>query len=269
MVLIGLVCQEVGASVAVLLFPSTGPLGMAALRLGFSALILLAVLRPRLRGHARRDWAVAGAFGAVLAGMNMLFYAALERLPLGTAVTLELLGPLVLSVAMSRRLSGWLWAGLAFAGVALLGHGGIDRLDPVGVGLALGAAAMWAGYILLSAKAGRHFPKLDGLALAMGFAAILSLPMGLASAGTALLRPDILLLGAAVAVLSSAVPYALELLALRRLPESTFSILMCLAPAAAAAAGFVILGQGIEVVEMLAIALVIAASIGALRSTSA
>ena len=150
--------------------------------------------------------------------MNGLFYLALERLPLGVTVTIEVLGPLVLSIVASRRASAWLWALLALVGVFALGGGGWGDLDPLGVVFALGAAASWALYILASARVGREFPKLDGLALAMTVGALLSLPFGIADAGAALLRLDILALGAAVAVLSSTIPYAFELVALRRLP---------------------------------------------------
>lgn len=268
LVLAGLACQEIGASIAVLLFPQTGPVGMVMLRLVFSALLLLAIARPRLRGHSRADWTAVALFGLVLAGMNGLFYLALERLPLGVTVTIEVLGPLVLSIVASRRASAWLWAGLALAGVVALGGGGWDRLDLVGVLFALGAAASWAGYILASARVGRAFPKLDGLALAMAFGAILALPFGIADAGAALLRLELVALGAAVAVLSSTIPYAFELIALRRLPAAAFATMMSLAPATAALAGFVFLGQNMTWLELIGIALVIAASIGAVRSSA-
>ncbi|MCU1478184.1 MAG: Inner rane transporter RhtA [Subtercola sp.] len=268
LVIVGLACQEVGASFAVVLFPLVGALGMVTLRLVFSAIILLAVCRPRIRGHSRTDWLTVVAFGAVLATMNMLFYEALDRLPLGTTVTIEVLGPLVLSVVMSRRASSWLWAVLAFVGVVLLSRGGADALDPVGVAFAAGAGVAWAGYILLSARTGQRFAKLDGIALAMGVAALLSLPFGLGTAGPTIVQPPALVLGLAVAVLSSTIPYTFELLALRRLPEAAFSILMSLAPAIAALAGLVILGQPLTWVEGVAIVLVIAASIGAVRASA-
>lgn len=266
LVVVGLACQEVGASIAVILFPAVGPLGMVMLRLVFSAIVLLAIARPRLRGHARGGWRAVAGFGAVLAVMNGLFYLALQRLPLGVTVTIEVLGPLVLSIVASRRASAWVWAAVAFAGVVALGGGGWDRLDVVGVLFALGAAASWAFYILASARVGREFPRLDGLALAMTAGALVSLPFGILDAGAALLRPELLGLGAAVAVLSSTIPYALELIALRRLPASAFAILMSLAPATAALAGFVLLGQRLAWLEILGIALVIAASIGAVRA---
>lgn len=265
---IGLVCQDVGASLAVLLFPTTGALGMVALRLGFSAVALLAVCRPTLRGHSARAWGTVILFGVALATMNGLFYEALARVPLGATVTIEVLGPLVLSVVMSRRAVSWLWAVLAFAGVALLGQGSFGSLDLLGVVFAFSAAAAWAGYILLSARAGASFPRLDGLAIAMTIGAILALPLGIVTAGAAIFRPNILLLGAAVAVLSSTVPYALELVSLRRLPSATFSILMSLSPAIATIAGLALLGQRITAVGVVAICLVIAASIGAVRTAS-
>lgn len=264
----GLACQEVGASLAVLLFPQVGPLGMVMLRLVFSAVILLLIARPRVRGHARPDWTAVVLFGVVLALMNALFYLALERLPLGVTVTIEVLGPLVLSIGASRRASAWLWALLALAGVVALGGGGWDRLDPLGVLFALGAAASWAFYIVASARVGRVFPKLDGLALAMAVGAVIALPFGIADAGAALLRVDLVALGAAVAVLSSTIPYAFELIALRRLPAAVFAVLMSLAPATAALAGFVFLGQHMTRLEVVGIGLVIAASMGAVRSSA-
>jgi inner membrane transporter RhtA len=267
-VIVGLACQEVGASIAVLLFPQVGPIGMVMLRLVFSAVILLLIARPRLRGHSREGWRAVVLFGLVLASMNALFYLALERLPLGVTVTIEVLGPLVLSIVASRRASAWLWAVVAFAGVVALGGGGWDRLDPLGVLFALGAAASWAFYILASARVGREFPRLDGLALAMTAGALVVLPFGIMDAGTALLRLDLLALGAAVAVLSSTIPYALELVALRRLPAAVFAILMSLAPATAALAGFILLGQHLSWLELVGIALVITASIGAVRASA-
>ena len=245
LVIAGLACQEVGASLAVLLFDDVGPIGMVMLRLVFSALVLMLIARPSLRGHSRSGWTSVALFGLVLAAMNALFYLALERLALGVTVTIEVLGPLVLSIVASRRASAWLWAALALAGVVALGGGGWERLDPLGVVFAAGAAASWAFYILASARVGREFPKLDGLALAMTVGAIISVPFGIASAGSALLRLELLGLGACVAVLSSTIPYAFELIALRRLPAAVFAILMSLAPATASLAGFLLLGQNL------------------------
>jgi inner membrane transporter RhtA len=259
---------QFGAAVAALLFPRIGPVGAVTLRLGLAAVLLLVACRPRLRGYRRSDWAVVAAFGTALAGMNTLFYEAIDRIPLGAAVTLEVLGPLVLSVVAARRAASWLWAALALAGVALLGRSGFGGLNLAGAGFALGAAAMWAGYILLSARTGSRFPKVDGLALAVTIAALITLPPGAVTAGPDLLRPATLGLGAAVAVLSAALPYSLELLSLRKLPAATFAILMSLSPAIAATAGYLVLQQALHLSEGLAIALVVIASIGAVRSSA-
>ncbi|EPH43324.1 putative Inner membrane transporter RhtA [Streptomyces aurantiacus JA 4570] len=267
LVLAGCVSVQFGGAIAVSLMPRAGALGVVTLRLLFAAIVLLAICRPRLRGHSRADWNTVLAFGATLAAMNGLFYQAVDRIPLGPAVTLEVLGPLALSVIASRRAVNVVWAGLALCGVFLLGGGGgFGALDKVGVAYALGAGAMWAIYIVFSARAGRRFPQADGLALAMAVAAILVLPLGIVESGSKLTVPSTLGLAAAVAVMSSVLPYTLELLALRRLPASTFAVMMSLEPAIAAIAGFLILGQSLTLMESLAITLVIAASMGAVRT---
>jgi len=261
----GLVAQEVGASIAVLVFPQVGPAGMVTLRLVFSAAILLAIARPSLRGIPARSWLVVTLFGISLGAMNLLFYEALARLDLGPTVTIEVLGPLVLSVVLARRAIAWLWAGLAFAGVVLLSQGGLAHLDALGVLFALGAALGWAAYILASRATGKSFEGLGGLAIAMVIGAIITLPFGIGQAGATLLEPHVLLLGLAVAILSSAIPYALELVALRRVKAETFSVVIASSPAIATLAGLVILGQAIGWLQAVGIALVIAASIGAVR----
>ncbi|SCL33070.1 inner membrane transporter RhtA [Micromonospora rhizosphaerae] len=266
LVLGGALSVQFGSAVAALLFPHTGVAGAVTLRLTIGALLMLSVCRPRLRGHDRADWASVVAFGLALAGMNSIFYQAIERIPLGPAVTLEVLGPLALSVFTARRLAAWGWAGLALAGVALLGQGGFDRLDPLGAALALAAGAMWAAYIVCSARVGGRFPRADGLALALTVAALVTLPIGLAGAGSRLWHPAVLGLGTGLAVLASVLPYTLELLALRRLPTATFAVLMSLGPAIAAVAGYLVLGQELRAVEIVAIGLVIAASVGAVRA---
>ncbi|WHM38142.1 EamA family transporter [Streptomyces sp. BPTC-684] len=260
---------QFGSAVAVMLMPRAGAAGVVTLRLLAAALVLLILCRPKIRGYKRADWGTVVAFGVAMAGMNGLFYQAVDRIPLGTAVTLEVLGPLALSVLASRRLVNFVWAGLALAGVALLGSGGGDgfgSLDAVGAAYAVGAGACWAVYILFSARTGRRFPQADGLALAMAVAAVLSLPLGAIQSGSKLLVPSTIGLGAAVAILSSVLPYTLELLALRRLPASTFAVLMSLEPAIAATAGFLVLHQALSATDALAIALVIGASVGAVRS---
>ncbi|MEU4848799.1 EamA family transporter [Streptomyces gilvosporeus] len=265
----GIVSLQFGASVAVMLFPRAGALGVVTLRLVVASLVLLVVCRPKLRGYSRGDWGTVLAFGVALVGMNSLFYQALDRIPLGAAVTLEFLGPLILSVATSRKLLSLVWAALALSGVGLLGHEGLDGLDLVGAGCALAAGGLWAAYILLSARTGQRFPQADGLALAMTVAAVLSLPFGVVSAGSALIDPVTVGLGAAVALMSSVLPYTLELLALRKLPASGFAIMMSLEPAVAATAGFLVLHQALGWAEVLAIGLVVVASVGAVRSAGA
>ncbi|MDQ1046513.1 DMT family transporter [Streptomyces sp. V4I2] len=266
LVLAGGVSVQFGGALAVTLMPRAGALGVVTLRLLAAAVVLLLICRPRLRGHSRADWGTVVVFGVIMAAMNGLFYQAVDRIPLGPAVTLEVLGPLALSVLASRRALNLVWAGLALAGVFLLGGGGFSDLDPIGVAFALGAGAMWASYIVFSARTGRRFPQADGLALAMAVAALTFLPLGIAESGTKLLDPTTIALGSAVAVLSSVLPYTLELLALRRLPASTFAILMSLEPALAATAGFLILDQTLTTIESAAIALVIVASMGAVRT---
>jgi inner membrane transporter RhtA len=263
LVVVGLVCQEVGASCAVWLFPRAGALGVVFLRLAFSAIVLLGVARPRLRGIRTDAWLTVIGFGLVLALMNGLFYLALDRIPLGATVTIEVLGPLVLSVIAARRALAWLWAALGALGVALLGEGSFGHLEWVGMLLAAGAGTSWAFYILLSRRTGARFAGFDGLSIAMTIGALATAPFGIAAAGAALLQPAVLGLGACVALLSSTIPYALELLALRHLHPSTFAILMCLAPATATIAGLVLLHQSIGWLGGAAVALVIAASIGA------
>ncbi|MCL8016370.1 DMT family transporter [Streptomyces sp. AS02] len=266
LVLAGGISVQFGGALAVSLMPRAGALGVVALRLLVAAVVLLLVCRPRLRGHSRTDWGTVIVFGVTMAAMNGLFYQSVARIPLGPAVTLEVLGPLALSVLTSRRLVNVVWAGLALAGVFLLGGGGFESLDPIGVAFALAAGAMWAAYIVFSARTGRRFPQADGLALAMAVGAVLFLPLGIAESGAKLIDPVTLGLGAAVAILSSVLPYTLELLALRRMPAPTFAILMSLEPAVAGAAGFLLLDQALSTAQAVAIALVIAASMGAVRT---
>ncbi|MFB6893316.1 DMT family transporter [Kitasatospora sp. NPDC056327] len=269
LLLAGTLSVQFGSAAAALLFPRVGALGTVTLRVTIAAVLLAAVCRPRLRGRTRSDLAVAGAFGLALGGMNVLFYQAIDRIPLGPAVTLEFLGPLLLSVLAARGPTSLARAALALTGVALLGADGLGGLDPAGAGFALGAGALCAAYIVLGARAGARFPRLDALAVAMTVAALVTLPLGIGSAGAALLDPGALALGLVVALLSSGLPYALELLALRRLPGATFALLLSLAPAVAALAGRLVLGQALTAAQLLAIVLVVGASAGALRTGGA
>jgi inner membrane transporter RhtA len=254
---------QVGAALAKTLFDEIGPGGTVFVRVLFAALVLALIWRPRVAGLGRGEILLAVLFGLTLAGMNLAFYSALDRIPLGITVTLEFVGPLGVAVAGSRGALDLLWVGLAAAGILLLSDFGSGDLDRVGVALALLAGCLWASYILLSARVGRVFPGGSGLALAMILAAALLVPVGVADAGADLLVPWILAAGAAVAVLSSALPYSLELEALRRMPPGVFGVLMSLEPAVAALAGFVLLGEDLVPRELVAILLVVAASAGA------
>lgn len=265
LVLLGLICQEAGASVAVMVFPQAGPVGMVALRLLFSALVLGIIARRALRGAVGAHWRLILAYGLALAAMNVLFYLSIARIPLGIAVTIEVLGPLALSVIASRSLRGLLWAALAAAGVILLG-GTAHDLDPWGVAFAAGAAVLWAVYILMARAAGARMPGLTGLALATALGALVTVPAALATVGTSLLDPRILALGLAVAVLSSAIPYGIEITALRHMRAETFGILMALAPALAALTALVLLGQRLTWPVAIGIVLVTAAGVGAVRT---
>lgn len=266
LVLVGIVSVQVGAAVAKDLFSQISPTSLVWLRLLTSGLVLVVVVRPRLRGRTARDWGPVLGFGLTLAVMNWAIYQSFARIPLGVAVTIEFLGPLTLAVVGSRRARDLVWVGLAGLGVALLG------LSPRGVTLtgvlfALVAAVAWATYILLSAETGRRWAGLDGLATASVVAAIALTPFALV-AGSGLLDGRIILLGSLVGVLSSVVPYSCELTALRTLPTATFGILMSLEPAAAALAAAVVLHELLTPGQLLAVACVVVASIGATRAST-
>ncbi len=267
LVLAGVVSVQVGAGVAKSLFPELGPVGTVFVRLLVAALVLCAVARPRPSQLTLGRWRPAVAFGLVLGAMNLTFYLALDRIPLGVAVTVEFLGPLAVAVAGSRRLRELVWAALAALGVVLLTDGGSavfgGRLDAVGLLLAAVAGACWAGYILLSQRVGAALPGMSGLAVALVVGAALTAPWGIVQGGADLLRPELLLAGVGVGLLSSALPYALELAALRRLRAATFGVLMSTEPAVAALVGFLVLSERLTPVEGIAIAMVCLASAGA------
>jgi inner membrane transporter RhtA len=264
LVLAAVASVQSGAAVATKLFPTAGLGGTLLLRVGLSAALLLAVARPSPRGRRPADLRLAVAFGLVLAGMNATFYEALSRIPLGVAVTIEFVGPLAVAVAGSRRALDLLWVALAAVGVTLL-TSGAGHVDAAGALFALAAGALWGGYILLSQRVGRVFPGASGLAVALTVGTLALLPWGLASGGAALARPSVLGRGAAVALLSSALPYSLELFALRRMRASVFGVLMSLEPAFAAMSGLLFLGQHLRLREWVAVGCVMVASIGATR----
>ncbi|MGJ6979185.1 EamA family transporter [Aestuariimicrobium soli] len=266
LVVTSIVSVQVGAAIAKHLFGTVPATSMVWLRLATSAVVFVALFRPVLRGRTRRDWGIALAFGVMLLGMNWCIYQSFARIPLGMAVTLEFLGPLTLGVVLSRQRRDLIWVALAAGGVALLGftpHG----LTWVGVGFALAAGAFWAGYIVLAEKTGRSWPGISGLAVASLVGTFALAGPAIAEGGSRLLEPKVLLIGAAVGLLSSVIPYSLELVALRSIPRGVFSVLMSLEPAAAALAAMVLLHEWLAPVQWVAIGCVIAASVGATRAS--
>lgn len=267
-VLLAMVTIQSGASIAKQLFPVIGPAGTTALRVGFSAIMLWLVFRPWRHLPKGRNWRAVIVYGICLGGMNLLFYLAIARIPLGIGVALEFTGPLAVALFSSRRRLDLLWVALALGGILLLlpDMRGVDALDPVGVMLALGAGACWAGYILFGQRAGSLASGGITVALGMTVAACFLVPIGVATAGSALLSWQVIPFAIAVAALSSALPYSLEMVALKNLPAQSFSVLMSLEPAIAALAGFLLLSELLSMSQWLAILLVIGASLGSTLS---
>src|SRR5215207_6533694 len=264
-VVAAIVSAQLGSAVAKHLFAALGPSATVSLRTAFAALVLLIVWRPQVRGRTRADLVAMLALGLTLAGLSLSFYAALERIPLGVAMTLEFAGPLGIALVGSRRRLDLLWGVLAAAGILVLSPIG-GTVDPLGAALALLGGAFWAAYILLSARIGRTIPGGGGLALAMAVAAIATLPFGVAAGERIAADSRLLLAALGVALLSSVVPLSLELEALRRIPVQVFGVLMSLEPAIAALVGLVLLGEVLGFREVAAIALVVTASVGATKT---
>ncbi|GAA3341477.1 DMT family transporter [Amorphoplanes nipponensis] len=262
LVLAAIASVQVGSAVARTLFDDLGAAGVTLLRLSLAAVILGVAFRPRVGAWSAAAWRAAVLLGVAMAGMNLLFYLALRTVPLGVGVTVEFLGPLLLTLAQTRRLADLLWALLAAGGVALLGLGAGVNAPLGGLLLAFAAGLCWAGYILASAHLGTLVPGTGGLAVALAVAAVLVLPFGAGGASAVLSHPSLLVGAAAVALLSSVLSYGLEINALRRMPTRVFGILMSLEPAAAAVAGLVVLHQRLGVREVAALLLVSVASLG-------
>ena len=259
LVLAACASPQVGAALAVTLFDELGPAGAAFLRLAFAAIVLWAIWRPRLAGNLR----LAGAFGVSLGLMNLSFYEAIDRIPLGVAMTIEFAGPLLVAAIGSRRPRDGVWIALAAAGIVLLIAPGGGSVDAAGVGFALAAGGCWMAYIYLSKRTGEAFAGGSGLAIAMAAGALIVLPAGVIQTEGALAEPHLLGSALVVALASSVLPYSLDLLALRRLPEAVFGVLMSLDPAVAALVGFLLLDQNLGARALLAIAMVVVASAGA------
>ncbi len=266
LVVTGIGSLQFGAALGTTLFDELGPSGATLLRLFFSALLLTVVWRPDLRAYDRAQLRLIAAFGLVLGCMNFTFYLALDRLPLGVAVTVEFIGPLGVAVLTSKRRSDLLWAALALVGIVLLTDPGGAPVDHLGLGLAALTGVFWGAYILLAQAAGPSFEGGSGITLAMIVALLVPLVPGVIGGGTALFDPRLLVIGFGVALLSSVIPYSLEFEALRRIPANVFGVLMSLEPGVAALAGLLVLGQSLGTSQVVAIALVVAASVGVTRS---
>lgn len=262
LVLSSMISIQIGAAIAVQLFPSVGTAGVVLMRVGFAAVILNILWRPRWDFADRNAIWTAVLFGLSLAAMNYLFYLAIDRIPLGLAVTIEFVGPLGVAVAGSRRILDIVWVLLAAAGIILLSPWTGSKIDPIGIFFVLGAGLFWAVYIILSARIGKVYPGGSGLALAMMVGGIALLPFGIILSGPRLLDPIHILSGIGIAILSSAIPYSLDVEALRRIPTHIFGILMSLEPAVASLAGFLLLGESLEVRGIVALVLVTIATIG-------
>jgi inner membrane transporter RhtA len=267
LVLIGILSVQFGAAVSKGLFVEIPPVGMVLLRLLTSSLILLALARPRLGERTAADWRPVLALGLALGAMNWAFYESFARIPLGAAVTIEFIGPLAVAAVGRRRPRDLVWVGLAALGVVLFGAGP-TKVDALGFGLALLAGGCWALYIVSTAATGRRWAGVEGLAVASTVAALAVAPFAVAMAGARLLEPRLLVLGALVGLLSSVIPYSLEMVALRTMPPRVFGILMSLEPATAALVAAILLREWLTPLQLLAVACVTVASVGAARTTS-
>jgi len=256
---------QLGAAFAKSLFPLAAPTAVAWLRMAVAALIFWVIARPRVRGRSWPEWRVVLSYGVALATMNWAIYMAFSRIPIGLAVTIEFLGPLSLALIGSRRARDYLWVALAAVGVALLGVFPVS-VDWIGVGFALLAGAGWASYIVLGRRTGRSWEGITGVSMGSLVGAAMFLVPGVVAGGADLLQPKVLLLGALVGLLSSVIPYGLEMVALRSIPSGVFGILMSLEPAAAAAFALLVLGEQLSWVELVAMVCVVVASIGSTRS---
>jgi len=263
--ILAIISMPCGAAFGKLLFPQVGAAGTVFLRVGFAALILLILRRPKWTPETQKHLKLLAVFGLVLALLNLTFYEAIARIPLGIAVTLEFTGPLGLAALKTKRWLDLLWVMLAALGVLFLAPLGGVTLDPWGIAFALIAAFFWACYIVLSAQIGQVIPGIDGLCWAMAIGGILLAPIGIATAGSALLAPRSLTLGLGVALLSSVLPYSLEMIALRSIPINVFGVLQSLEPIVAAIAGFVVLKETLTLRSLLAIILISSAAAGISR----
>lgn len=261
-VLLAIISVQCGAAIAKTLFPAIGAAGTASMRIGISSLILLLAYRPNLKEITPQQWKIVVPYGLSLGAMNLIFYMAIERIPIGLAVTLEFIGPLLVAIIGSKRLIDYCWVLLAAMGIALIAPWSNARIDLLGVLFALIAGGLWAAYIVLGGKISKIMNGGNAVSIGMLFAAILILPFGFFENGLVNLTPKLFGMGVALALLSSAIPFTLEMKALGQLPPRTFSILMSLEPAAAAICAFIFLHENLTFYEVLAVVCVVIASAG-------
>ena len=266
-VLLAIISVQCGAAIAKTLFPAIGAAGTASIRIGISALILLIAYRPNLKEITREQWKIVIPYGLSLGAMNLIFYLAIERIQIGLAVTLEFIGPLLVAIIGSKRWVDYCWVLLAAAGIILIAPWSNDRIDPLGVLFALIAGGLWAAYIVLGGKISKIMNGGQAVSTGMLFAALLILPFGFYENGLANLTPKLFGMGVALALLSSAIPFTLEMKALGQLPPRTFSILMSLEPAAASICAFIFLQENLTFYEVLAVVCVVIASAGSTLTT--
>ncbi|NCD70827.1 EamA family transporter [Mucilaginibacter agri] len=268
-VLFSIISVQGGAAIAKGIFPILGATSTSALRIVLAALILCLVNRPNVRNLSAAQWKTVALYGLTLGAMNVVFYMAIARIPLGLGVALEFIGPLVLALAGSKRLTDVLWAILAGAGIALIAPWHNNGLNVTGMLLALLAGVFWVGYILMGGRVSKMMDGGKAVTIGMFFASMVILPIAIGDGLITHLKPSLLLLGFALALLSSAIPFSLEMIALKKIPAKTFSVLMSLEPAAAAISGLIFLHEYLTLYEWLAIALIIIASVGATLSAKA
>lgn len=260
--LLAIICVQGGASIAKQLFPAIGAIGTVTLRIVLSAVLLTLINRPKFLQFDRQKWKYCAIYGVGLAAMNLIFYMAIQRIPLGLAVTVEFAGPLFLALALSRKLLDVIWALLACLGILLIVPWKSDHVDLLGLGLAFLAGIFWALYIIMGGKVSKVMDGKDAVTTGMIFASLVIIPFTVWDGAVFTITPTIFMKGLGVAILSSALPFSLEMMALKKLPAKTFSILMSLEPAFAALSGLVFLAEELSFLQWISIACVITASIG-------
>lgn len=266
-VLLSIISVQGSASIAKGIFPVLGAASTSSLRIGFSAIILCLFNRPNLKNMDRAQWKAVSLYGLTLGAMNVIFYMAIARIPLALGVALEFIGPLALALAGSKRMVDFVWVLLAAAGIALIAPWSNNGLDVIGILLALLAGAFWAGYIVLGGRISKIMDGGKAVSIGMVFATALVLPIAIGDGLLTHFKPSMLATGLVLALFSSAIPFTLEMQALRKMPAKTFSILMSLEPAAAAFSGFIFLHEFLSLFEWLAVILIIIASAGSTLTT--